>query len=620
MRGTGDQSQARSGGTGRAPDYADGPGGVANPMHPLDVVSPDLGGMANPVSRGKTARKPEHQSNGGDALVFIAMGLVSAALGLGLYAHVGLGLPVALIAALGLFVSISFLHVFVRRMQGVDLLDRRVTALEDKVSHVDGATVAEHGEAIVAEADQVWAIRDGDMPGTVAEHPAEGAQPGMINIDGVFAQDKADLPPAYSIPSDAGAVFGFERPDQAPVADVYDLSEFESAAGHSSNTPAAHERPVRSDTASEVRSIDGLVRQLSAGMAGAGDAGSSSAPAAQTFGQNSAASVEQDRVGAPELTPPRETYSDKPAPRREAGETPLSSHPETLPQTIQNALPEPSPKQHIPSGFDRADPVHEALGDPVGHAILDAASRGAVDIYLQPILSIDDRKVRFFEVLGRIKGPGGEVIAAEDHVDLARSVDAVARLDRAIMVRSARLLRKLAERRQAQPLFCNISRDTLSEPNFMRDFVEFMGGFRDIAPYLIFEINQPAVVGADTAMASSIRALSSMGFRLSIDQISNVEQALASARDFDFSFLKLPFETFLPAQQSQADARSRALAIHAAARDNGITLVVDKIERKDQLASVVSTGVNLGQGYLFSEPKPLLPQVAAEVADGSVAA
>ncbi|MEO0619570.1 MAG: hypothetical protein AAFZ01_09840, partial [Pseudomonadota bacterium] len=83
-------------------------------MQPMEMVAPDLGSMpavhaADQPRHG--ARKAASRGGSGDALVFIAMGLVSSALGLGLYAHLGTQLPVAILAALMLFISTSFLHV-----------------------------------------------------------------------------------------------------------------------------------------------------------------------------------------------------------------------------------------------------------------------------------------------------------------------------------------------------------------------------------------------------------------------------------------------------------------------------------------------------------------------------
>ncbi|MGI9423598.1 MAG: EAL domain-containing protein [Hyphomicrobiaceae bacterium] len=584
-----------------------------------DFGSPDLGGAPlRPSKAGKkTGRKAARQASGGDALVFIAMGLVSAALGLGLYAHVGLQFPVALIAALGLFVSTSFLHVFVRRMQGVDLLDRRVTALEDAVSQLEDTDQPEPVGQIqatpAASADRTPAhditqeVREAvDAPVEVQAgapawtEQAPQAQPIADAVSQAPAPSLAErirveqtapiadapqeqpyapkieeeLPPAYTIPNDANIVFGREQA-AAPVEQPAQAPAF----------------GVREDVAPAVdRSIDGLVRQLTEGLNTTNTPQPGALPEPAPL-PASAAPFE----GLPAQPPQARPAPGEPAVRRDAGETPLISMP--------GAASDEEPPSTI---------------DPLGQAMREAAERGIMDIYLQPILSIDDRKVRFFEVLGRIKAPNGNVIAMEDHQDLARSMGILAKLDRAALVRSARLLRKLSERRQAQPLFCNISRESLSDPTFMREFVEFMGGFRDIAPFLIFEIEQQALAGIDATAGSSLRALSSMGFRLSIDQVSKVESALAVAREFEFSFLKLPLTTFLSGQEPES--RARALAIHAAARDNNLTLVIDQIERKDQLAAVVSTGANLGQGYLFSEPKPLLPQVAAEVADATVAA
>ena len=624
MRGRGDQLRTQYEAVPHASEHAEFGRSSAAPVQPMEIVSPDLGGMAQLDRRKPTGKKVSKPGNGGDALVFIAMGLVSAALGLGLYAHVGIDLPVALIASLGLFVSTSFLHVFVRRMQGVDLLDRRVSALEETVYRVD-----DNGEANLAS--QPTRVQDSEPAAVEPTH--SGMDPGLLHVPGDPAQlaesdeiqgaglesvvpaptpELAELPPAYQIPQDAAVGFGADRePRTSSISEpIYDLTrpanadyeargEFNAPSGGRSNV-AMGESPQH-----EGRSIDGLVKQLSEGMSGTSDRHAARDARLDGQGQSARDFSEPSAFGQRENVP---------SSRREAGETPLIS----MPQKAARDTFDPIQTEMPISGAVSSG--QETASDPVGKAIQAAARSGSVEIYLQPILSIEDRKVRFFEVLGRVQGPEGEVIAAEDHIDLARSVGASNGLDRAILTRAGRLLRKLSERRQAQPLFCNISRDTLADGSFQRNFAELVSGYRDIAPYLVFEVDHAAIIAADNTTIGNLRALGSMGFRISIDNVTNVEQALANGRELDASFIKLAYDVFMPMQLNQAEARSRAATIQSVARDSGMTLIVDRIERKDQLAGAVSAGATLGQGYLFSEPKPLLPQVAAEVAEDTAAA
>ncbi|MEO0619975.1 MAG: EAL domain-containing protein, partial [Pseudomonadota bacterium] len=297
--------------------------------------------------------------------------------------------------------------------------------------------------------------------------------------------------------------------------------------------------------------------------------------------------------------------------RRQSEETSLTAMPEL----------EPVPDNASPSGpIEMPEFGTPRALDPIAEGIREASKARRIEIYLQPILSINDRKVRFFEVLGRIKQADGDVLAAEDHPDAIRDAQVTVSLDHLVMVRAARLLRKLAERQQAQPLFCNLSREALQDAAFVTDLAKAANGLRDVAPYMIIEVDHASVTSGDPAIRAALRQFSGLGFRISIDKVHNAEQAIANAREIDAAFIKLPYSAFFDAGLNEADARARAGTIQSVARDSGQTIIVDRIERRDQLSKVVSVGTNLGQGYLFSEPKPLLPQVAAEVAEESAAA
>ncbi|MEL7542921.1 MAG: EAL domain-containing protein [Pseudomonadota bacterium] len=620
-----------------------------NGMQPMDMVAPDLGGMpaVHAAEQSRTAaRKPARKGGSGDALVFIAMGLVSSALGLGLYAHLGTQLPVAILAALMLFISTSFLHVFVRRMQGVDLLDRRVSALEQHVTELDDAVHqgdVTPADRSVPDFDAVEFAPQIDQPG-VQTRPqpakphsfAEPAASPALAQDGLdalaaeiaearltprldaeaisagpserefashTAQGKAgqqDLPEPYAIPRDAGGVFASGR-DASPYDAISATRGDDDALRFGANDerdmvpPAAvsFEPASPRPAPTESRSIDGLVQELAVGMG--------ARRSAEPNAANAESSEETIAISG-------DTRNQS---HRQSGETSLIAMPDL----------DPVPASAAPTGpIDLSEFGAPRTLDPIAEGIREASKARRIEIYLQPILSINDRKVRFFEVLGRIKQADGNVLAAEDHADAIRDAQVTVSLDHLVMVRAARLLRKLAERQQAQPLFCNLSREALQDAGFVTDLAKAANGLRDVAPYMIIEVDHASVTSGDPAIRAALRQFAGLGFRISIDKVHNAEQAIANGREIDAAFIKLPYAAFFDAGLNEADARARAATIQSVARDSGQTIIVDRIERRDQLSKVVSVGTNLGQGYLFSEPKPLLPQVAAEVAEESAAA
>ncbi|MEL6287146.1 MAG: EAL domain-containing protein [Pseudomonadota bacterium] len=706
---------------------------------PIDLAAPELGAMPVSAPTALAASPGDYQrrraASGGDALVFIAMSLVSAALGLGLYAHLSTPLGIAILSALMLFVSTSFLHVFVRRMQGVDILDRRVTRLEDQVDHIDEQLRAGAGDARIdalgglaspppIPADtQRTSSAGAAIP--AAPHPASSdpasarvAEPAELtsaptgneavddtlhaeqraaqNAQSFVPDDRAVAEQAmYRIPTDAVGVFANDDPrsndarqDDLGAAFRDDYHEtrrqapehvpFDSSVAAFADAPSrggvrvqeaeddmlfaaeaqragGQGRPLPdadiADTAD--RNIDGLVAEPSNSMA---------TPIVQSAEREMAADVRRPtqhdhlqmrqpaerepgvrQSGETSLTSAvaqqlsqqgRSQFSDameadafsqtRSADTHGFGEQAAHVDRPSSPAPIDQTSPPSAPTQMAPTapasvGFEGLVAEQPPLS-PVADALRRATVSGKFEIYLQPILSISDRKVRFFEVLGRIPAAGGQVIAAEEHVEAAREARATVALDHMIFIRAARLVRKLAERQQAQPLFCNISADALSDPAFFVDLNKAAGGLRDIAPYMIVEIDHRTVMLGDQAIATNLARFAGLGFRLSIDRITNPEQAIANGREIDASYLKMPFTTFLEPSMGEAEARERAATIYSVARDSGQTVIVDGVERKEQLAGVVAAGANLGQGYLFSEPKPLLPQVAAEVAGDQAAA
>ncbi|HDO51623.1 MAG TPA: EAL domain-containing protein, partial [Rhizobiales bacterium] len=103
-------------------------------------------------------------------------------------------------------------------------------------------------------------------------------------------------------------------------------------------------------------------------------------------------------------------------------------------------------------------------------------------------------------------------------------------------------------------------------------------------------------------------ALASLGFRFSMDQVTNLDLDYQAMQDRGFHFMKIDADLLLRGM-SQANAQIHAADMRSYLERFGIQLIVSKIEEERDLASVLDFSVKLGQGFLFSEPRPVRPEI-----------
>jgi hypothetical protein len=94
-------------------------------------------------------------------------------------------------------------------------------------------------------------------------------------------------------------------------------------------------------------------------------------------------------------------------------------------------------------------------------------------------------------------------------------------------------------------VFCNISAHSLLDAEFFPHFLEFMQQNQELSGSLLFEFSQSTVESAGPLELESMALLHEMGFRFSMDHVTNLDIDLQSLSDRGFRFLKVDAPTLI---------------------------------------------------------------------------
>ena len=245
-----------------------------------------------------------------------------------------------------------------------------------------------------------------------------------------------------------------------------------------------------------------------------------------------------------------------------------------------------------------------------------AAINGAIDgskieLYLQPIVTLPQRKVRYYEALSRLKADNGDLVAAGDFIKFAEAGGLMPKLDNLSVLRCVQVVRRLLLKNRDIGLFCNLSSATLTDSGFPR-FLEFVEANRAIAPALVFEFTHEAVRAMGPIEHESLAALAERGFRFSMDNLTDLRVEPRELNERGFRFIKAPAALLL----NRIGAASTD--IHPADLSDlvgrfGIDLIAERIEAEGAVVDLLDYDVRFGQGFLFSPPRP----VRAEALQGA---
>jgi len=252
--------------------------------------------------------------------------------------------------------------------------------------------------------------------------------------------------------------------------------------------------------------------------------------------------------------------------------------------------------------------------DGIIAAIARAIDASRIDLYLQPVVTLPQRKVRYYEALSRLKADNGDLVAAGDFLPYAEAGALMPKLDHLSALRCVQVVRRLLLKNRDIGVFCNLSGATLTDAGFAK-FLEFMDANRAIAPSLIFEFTQSAVRAMGPIEHESLAALADRGFRFSMDNLTDLRLDARELNERGFRFVKAPATLLF----NRIGAISTD--IHPADFSDllgrfGIDLIAERIENEATVVDLLDYDVRFGQGFLFSPPRP----VRAEALQGVSAA
>ncbi len=238
-----------------------------------------------------------------------------------------------------------------------------------------------------------------------------------------------------------------------------------------------------------------------------------------------------------------------------------------------------------------------------------AVEENRLDIYLQPLVSLPQRKVRFYEAVTRLRDDKDQIITADDFIGIAEAAGLIGRIDHMVMLRCVQVLRRLMVRNKEVGVFCNVAAATLGNPAIFAQCLDFLEANRALAPSFVLEFKQATFRRLGPVETENLAALAQRGYRFSIDHVTDLRIEPRELADRGVRFIKVPAALLLDQRQTSGSD------IHPSDLSDllgrfGIDLIAERIEGERAVVDLLDYDVRFGQGFLFALPRPLRPEGA----------
>ncbi len=250
------------------------------------------------------------------------------------------------------------------------------------------------------------------------------------------------------------------------------------------------------------------------------------------------------------------------------------------------------------------DELREALEYIIGNR--------RIQTVFQPVISLKDGSVLGHEALSRITC---ETIIRNPEMLFSTAGEYNRLWDLELLCRTIAL--ETAYKFMVPPydkmLFINVSPNIMHDENFKKGFTkEFFKQYQMKPKNVIFEITERNVILDMGGFLSTIDHYRSQDYKIAIDDAGAGYSGLNLISDINPDYIKLDMKLI---RGIDKDSLKYALVKGMAelSRVSQISLIAEGIETKEELETLISLGVQYGQGYLIQRPAPEIEEIREEI-------
>jgi EAL domain-containing protein (putative c-di-GMP-specific phosphodiesterase class I) len=238
------------------------------------------------------------------------------------------------------------------------------------------------------------------------------------------------------------------------------------------------------------------------------------------------------------------------------------------------------------------------------HLIQDAIEYDRIEVYYQPIYSMEKGSFTSAEALIRLRDDEGNIIPPGAFIDIAERNGSILKLGEMVFERVCMLLQSCQPMQYGiQYIEVNLSVVQCAYEHLAENFIHIMKKYRIDPSWINLEITESASIAAKNTLIGNMRQLMDYGVSFSLDDFGTGQSNLNYIVDMPVKIVKFDRGMTLSYFENGKAKYVMDAAMHMI---HGLKLkiVSEGIETKEQFDTMCSLGINYIQGYYFSRPLP----------------
>ena len=232
-----------------------------------------------------------------------------------------------------------------------------------------------------------------------------------------------------------------------------------------------------------------------------------------------------------------------------------------------------------------------------------ALQRDEFELYYQPVIDLDRRKVVGAEALVRWRHPERGLLLPKEFLALSEETGLIVPLGAWVLVEACRQAAEWAGREGWEGVSVNVPVQHFMRQGFPQELAAALASSNLEPGQLVLELTESALVQEGEGLNDRLQALRRMGVRLAIDDFGSGNSSFNYLRHLKVDILKID-KSFVDDVHSGSRDTAIVRAIIDLSRALSLDTVAEGVELREQAEVLQSLHCRRAQGFLFS---PALP-------------
>lgn len=252
--------------------------------------------------------------------------------------------------------------------------------------------------------------------------------------------------------------------------------------------------------------------------------------------------------------------------------------------------------------FDRNMEEHLKREVELERLIKDGLKKDYFYLVYQPQYKLENKRLRGFEALLRMKTPKGEVVSPAEFIPVAEKGDLILEIDDYVLRRAMREFKDIVEQVESElTISVNVSAKNISSKGFANKVQELLKETGFPAENLEIEITEYCMVQSVEATIQNIIELRALGVQVALDDFGTGYTSLSYLAKMPINLLKVD-KSLVDDIVANEKSRDFVTAVISMGHLMGCEVISEGVENEEQLALLNGQECDFVQGYVWGKP------------------